>query len=83
MVLQKSCWDETCFLLTLLFVSIGRVTKGFLIKNFEKVDIVEPVKKFSDVIKVNPDDLGALGDVFNVGLQDWYPAPTTYTMIWK
>ena len=47
----------------------------------EKVDIVEPVKSFTDQIKVEN-----VGNVYNVGLEEWQPAQDglgPYDMIWN
>jgi protein N-terminal methyltransferase len=66
---------------------IGRVTLGFLGKVADKVDIVEPVVNFTDVIS-NGDDFyelretGIIGDIYNVGLQDWTPT-VSYDMVWN
>lgn len=60
---------------------IGRVTNGFLSKVAEKVDVVEPVKSFTDQIKVEN-----VGDIYNVGLEDWHPERDglgPYDLIWN
>ena len=60
---------------------IGRITTGLLTKIAEKVDIVEPVKSFTDQIKV-----GNLGTVYQVGLEEWHPDTNDlgpYDMIWN
>lgn len=65
---------------------IGRITEGFLTNVAEVVDIVEPVVKFTDVVKGRP----GVGRVFNVGLEDWPPQQPggggedvgTYDLIW-
>ncbi|KAF2814898.1 uncharacterized protein BDZ99DRAFT_458865 [Mytilinidion resinicola] len=70
---------------------IGRITKGFLVNVGAKVDVVEPVKKFTDELLATPipasGDLsakvGAVGEVFNLGLQDWTPAAGAYNLIWN
>lgn len=59
---------------------IGRITKGFLSNVAQVVDIIEPVKAFTDQIK--KDERGAVGDVYNVGLEAWYP-DRTYDLIWN
>ena len=59
---------------------IGRITTGFLSKIAEKVDIVEPVKSFTAQIKVDN-----LGEIYNVGLEDWHPEKEDlrpYDVIW-
>lgn len=58
---------------------IGRVTDGFLSKVAETVDIVEPVKSFTDQVKS-----ANAGEIFNVGLEDWTPAENVkYDMVWN
>jgi len=60
------------------------------------VDVVEPVKKFTDELvaglesenlAVSPSpstkNQGRLGEIINVGLQDWTPAPASYNLIWN
>ncbi|KAF2863294.1 hypothetical protein K470DRAFT_122329 [Piedraia hortae CBS 480.64] len=55
---------------------IGRITTGFLSHVADVVDVVEPVKKFTDEIS------GAnVGEIYNVGLQDWQPTGV-YDLIW-
>jgi protein N-terminal methyltransferase len=52
------------------------------------VDIVEPVKKFTDEIE-KPENFkeekeaGKIGTIFNVGLKDWTPEEDAYWLIWK
>lgn len=60
---------------------IGRVTTGFLSKVADTVDIVEPVKSFTDQIKVEN-----IGKIYNVGLEDWLPKKEglgPYDLIWN
>ncbi|KAA8910081.1 alpha-N-methyltransferase NTM1 [Sphaerosporella brunnea] len=69
---------------------IGRITKHFLAKinNQVVIDIVEPVKKFTDEIE-SPENFkeekeaGKIGQIFNVGLKDWTPEKGAYWMIWN
>jgi len=66
---------------------IGRVTKGFLGKIANQVDIVEPVVKLTDVISKGDEfkelrEKGAIGKIFNVGLESWTPE-IKYDMIWN
>ena len=56
---------------------IGRITKGFLSKVAQTVDIVEPVKSFSDKVKDEP----YVGQIYNVGLEQWFPK-RKYDVIW-
>ncbi|KAG0643519.1 alpha-N-methyltransferase NTM1 [Tuber brumale] len=68
---------------------IGRITKGFLSKlNSGRVcvDIVEPVKKFTDQASVNLKeeiDDGRVGEIYNVGLENWVPEEGAYWVIWN
>lgn len=57
---------------------IGRVTTGFLSNVAETIDIVEPVKAFTDQVKNEP----CVGKIYNVGLEDWQPE-ATYDVIWN
>jgi protein N-terminal methyltransferase len=66
---------------------IGRITKGFLSKVADVVDIVEPVVNLTKVITEGPDfeDLrkeGRIGKIYNVGLEDWTPEHK-YDLIWN
>ncbi|KAF8545444.1 alpha-N-methyltransferase NTM1 [Trichophaea hybrida] len=69
---------------------IGRISKDFLTKitNTVVVDIVEPVKKFTDEIS-NPENFkeekaaGKIGEIYNVGLESWTPEKKAYWMIWN
>jgi protein N-terminal methyltransferase len=46
----------------------------------EKVDIVEPIKKFTDALK----DVPGVGEVYNVGLELWKPASgAVYDLVWN
>lgn len=69
---------------------IGRITIGFLSKVATEVDIVEPVKKFTDEFEKREEvagvggmkEQGKCGSIYNVGLQDWTPQ-TSYDLIWN
>jgi protein N-terminal methyltransferase len=74
---------------------IGRITKGLLLGVGRRVDVVEPVKKFTDELVAEVENTGAeaagaeaagkgqVGEVFNVGLQDWVPEKGAYNLIWN
>jgi protein N-terminal methyltransferase len=65
---------------------IGRITKGLLVEVAEQVDVVEPVKKFTDdLVKeyTAEEGKGRVGEVINLGLQDWTPEPGSYDLIWN
>ncbi|CCK69301.1 N-terminal protein methyltransferase KNAG_0C01870 [Huiozyma naganishii CBS 8797] len=64
---------------------IGRVTKNFLSKQCDSVDLVEPVKPFCDQMGEELKDAmeqGKIGTIYNVGMQDWTPEKGKYWMIW-
>ncbi|PGH16519.1 hypothetical protein AJ79_01624 [Helicocarpus griseus UAMH5409] len=62
---------------------VGRVSEGFLSQVCEAVDVVEPVQKFTDVLReaVRERGNGWLGSVYNVGLEEWMPQQK-YDLIW-
>lgn len=69
---------------------VGRITKGFLANVADVVDVVEPVRKFTEHILNDPSftelrEQGKIGDVFTVGLEDWDPAGkgVQYDLIWN
>jgi protein N-terminal methyltransferase len=74
---------------------IGRITKGLLLGVAKKVDVVEPVKKFTDELVQSlgngeyagdgeaKEGKGQVGEVINLGLQDWIPEPGSYDVIWN
>ncbi|KAF1834495.1 hypothetical protein BDW02DRAFT_569025 [Decorospora gaudefroyi] len=74
---------------------IGRITKGLLLGVSKRVDVVEPVKKFTDELVQSlgngeytgdgeaKEGKGQVGEVINLGLQDWIPEPGAYDVIWN
>ncbi|KAI9726299.1 MAG: Alpha N-terminal protein methyltransferase 1 [Chrysothrix sp. TS-e1954] len=67
---------------------IGRVTRGFLLDVAEVVDVVEPVGKFTEMLRRDlrekeerEGERGKLGTVENVGLEVWTPRDD-YDIIW-
>ncbi|KAF2109189.1 alpha-N-methyltransferase NTM1 [Lophiotrema nucula] len=64
---------------------IGRITKGLLISVAKKVDVVEPVKKFTDELfaGLEGEDKGRVGEVVNLGLQDWTLEAGAYDLLWN
>ncbi|KZF26195.1 hypothetical protein L228DRAFT_242627 [Xylona heveae TC161] len=57
---------------------IGRITHGFLSNVAQTVDVVEPVEKFTTEITSGKSfaalrEAGKIGNVYNVGLEDWDP----------
>ena len=62
---------------------VGRVTGGFLSQVCEVVDAVEPVEKFTQVLRdsaLKRD--GLVGDIYTMGLADWNPGNNYYDLIW-
>lgn len=62
---------------------IGRVTKNLLANEFEIVDLVEQDSKFCDKAKETLQSSGRLGEIFNVGLQDFDGGVNKYDLIWS
>ncbi|KAJ4286784.1 hypothetical protein N0V90_013036 [Kalmusia sp. IMI 367209] len=75
---------------------VGRITKEFLLKVSKRVDVVEPVTKFTDELvqslgsgewagdgEATIEGKGQVGDVINLGLQDWVPETGAYDIIWN
>ena len=63
---------------------IGRVSKGLLVKLFDKVDLVESNPQFLNEAKSNylrqvSDKIGLF---IQTGLEDFYPASDSYDLIW-
>ncbi|KAI9091849.1 alpha-N-methyltransferase NTM1 [Phlyctochytrium arcticum] len=64
---------------------IGRVSKNFLLKIFEKVDLVEQNPKFLEEAKesfLGEEYKGRVGNFFAQGLQDFQPEANKYDLIW-
>lgn len=64
---------------------IGRVTKNFLSKISDKVDLVEPVVPFVEQAHKELEPLkkeGKIGEIFQIGMQDWVPEENKYWLIW-
>ncbi|KAJ1739793.1 hypothetical protein LPJ78_004755 [Coemansia sp. RSA 989] len=65
---------------------IGRVTKHFLLPQFEKVDMVEQNGQFleaaSSTYLREEKQNGRIGHMFSLGLQDFGPAKGRYDVIW-
>ncbi|KAK7588566.1 hypothetical protein V3481_007590 [Fusarium oxysporum f. sp. vasinfectum] len=57
---------------------IGRITKGLLLDVAETVDIIEPVAKFTAGLVDTP----GVGQIHNIGLQEWQPQDVQYDLIW-
>ncbi|PQE22255.1 putative methyltransferase protein [Rutstroemia sp. NJR-2017a WRK4] len=59
---------------------IGRITNGLLVHLAETVDIVEPITKFTSVLRDQP----GIGTIYSVGLEAWSPPPEVrYDLIWN
>ncbi|KAA8916130.1 hypothetical protein TRICI_001714 [Trichomonascus ciferrii] len=64
---------------------VGRITKEFLSKVCDRVDLLEPVKSFTDKAHEKLADLkaeGKVGEIFQIGMQDFNPEPAKYRLIW-
>lgn len=62
---------------------IGRVTKDFLSKHCDKVDILEPAPKLIELLKENLAGVqDKVGLYLNIGMQDWEPEPRKYSLLW-
>lgn len=65
---------------------IGRVTRDFLHKICDKVDLVEPVVPFVEQMKIELKDLasqGKIGKIYDIPMQDWTPDEKgKYALIW-
>nr|CAG4649724.1 EOG090X0EJQ [Scapholeberis mucronata]SVE93909.1 EOG090X0EJQ [Scapholeberis mucronata] len=61
---------------------IGRVTQGFLMKNFQVVDLVEQDKHFLDQAQQALASTNHRGKFFNLGLQKFTPETSVYDVIW-
>ncbi|KAL4931983.1 AdoMet dependent proline di-methyltransferase-domain-containing protein [Aspergillus undulatus] len=69
---------------------VGRVTEGVLRDACERVDAVEPVSKFADVIKGRKEkeevsrQPAVMGDIYEIGLESWVPEPSKkYDLVWR
>lgn len=61
---------------------IGRVTQGFLSHVCEVVDAVDPVEKYTRVLRDGPlKRYGIIGDIYTMGLENWEP-DKKYDLIW-
>ena len=61
---------------------IGRTTEGFLSQVCEVVDALEPVDKFTEVLRSGPLKRdGVVGDIYTMGIENWNP-DKDYDLIW-
>ncbi|SCV03794.1 LAMI_0H11012g1_1 [Lachancea mirantina] len=62
---------------------IGRVTRDMLHKHCDVVDLVEPVAPFVAQMRNELAPLQSkLGDIYEIGMQEWEPEPNTYWLVW-
>ena len=66
---------------------IGRITKNLLLNLSHKVDIVEPVPKFTEALlpsNFTPSETqGSVAQIYNIGLESWIPeSHKRYDVIW-
>ncbi|KAL3467796.1 DUF858 domain protein [Aspergillus heterothallicus] len=61
---------------------VGRVTEGFLSHVCEVVDAVEPVEKFTAVLRASSlKASGVVGEIYVMGIEHWVPEKK-YDLIW-
>lgn len=68
-----------------LGAGIGRVTRDFLHKICDKVDLLEPVEPFVERMRVELGPLkeqGKIGEIYDIPLQDWKAEKGRYALIW-
>ncbi|SCV05170.1 LANO_0H01596g1_1 [Lachancea nothofagi CBS 11611] len=81
MVVADNCQKVGCD----IGAGIGRVTRDMLHKHCDVVDLVEPVKPFVEQMRVELAPLakeGRLGQIFDIGMQEWTPDEGRYWLIW-
>ena len=65
---------------------IGRVTRDYLHKICDKVDLLEPVDSFVKQMRIELKDLtndGKIGEIYDIPMQDWRSSePNKYSIIW-
>lgn len=64
---------------------IGRVTRDFLHKICDKVDLLEPVEPFVKQMQVELEPLakeGKIGEIYDIPMQDWQAVEGRYALIW-
>lgn len=64
---------------------IGRVTRDFLHKICDKVDLLEPVAPFVEQMRVELqglDEAGKIGEIYDIPMQDWRAEEGKYALIW-
>lgn len=58
---------------------IGRITRGLLLDVAKRIDVVEPISKFTEALHGIP----GVRDIENVGLEKWHPKPgRRYDLVW-
>lgn len=62
---------------------IGRVSKNLLMDEFQTVDLVEQDEKFCNKAREALTGSGHLGEIFNVGLQNFQGGDNKYDVIWS
>ncbi|KAG5671413.1 hypothetical protein PVAND_001611 [Polypedilum vanderplanki] len=61
---------------------IGRVTKNLLIHEFKKVDLLEQDERFCEKAREALSNTDQLGEIFNIGLQDFTENIPTWDVVW-
>lgn len=62
---------------------IGRISKNLLIQYFDKVDLVEQDETFCEKARLALQKTDKLGQIYNVGLQNFEPDNEKYDVIWN
>jgi protein N-terminal methyltransferase len=62
---------------------IGRVTKNLLMNEFKTVDLVEQDETFCAKAREALESSGHLGEILNVGLQDFDQSSKKYDIVWS
>jgi hypothetical protein len=70
------------FLLCLLLIGIGRITKHLLTRHFKKVDLVEQDRHFLEKAREYLRGNERVGTLYCAGLQHFEFTPLTYDVIW-
>lgn len=62
---------------------IGRVSKNLLMNEFEEVSLVEQDEKFCAKARETLSTSGRLGEIYNMGLQDFDETGKRYDVVWS
>lgn len=62
---------------------IGRVSKNLLMNEFQTVDLIEQDEKFCNKARESLSASGQLGEIYNMGLQDFKDDGKKYDVVWS